>query len=87
MMDVALYERVSCVLRDETSFDETSASLSRFALARTRDARCFACGGAFSMRTGDFQRCMSCRAENYCPLTDAPAEERLRRWFHRRGIE
>ena len=45
---------------------------------------CFACGGSFSVRTGDFQRCTSCRAENYCPLTDVPAEERARQWFRRR---
>ena len=65
---------------------ETSASLSRCALARTRDVRCcFACGGVLSVRTGDFQRCTSCRAENYCPLSDEPTEERARRWFHRRG--
>lgn len=45
---------------------------------------CFACGGLLSVRTGDFQRCVSCRAENYRPLSDVPTEERVRSWFHRR---
>lgn len=48
--------------------------------------QCFACGGAFSVRTGDFQRCTACRAENYCPRSNTPVEERVRRWFHRRGV-
>ena len=47
--------------------------------------RCFACGGDFSVRTGDFQRCTVCCAENYCPLTNVSVEERVRRWFHRRS--
>ena len=80
MLDAVVHECVSC-----EPVDETSASLSRFALARTRDARCccFACGGPFSVRTGDFRRCASCRAENYCPLTNTPVEERARRWWFR----
>ena len=83
MLNALVHEDVSCAL----TCDETSASLSRCALARTRDVRCcFACGGALLVRTGDFQRCTSCRAENYCPLTDVPTEERVRRWFGRRHV-
>ena len=79
MLDAAVDERVSCAL----ACDETS-----FALARTRDARCccFACGGAFSVRMGDFRRCSACRAENYCPRMDVPAEERARRWWQRAAV-
>ena len=47
---------------------------------------CFACGGSFSVRTGDFQRCTSCRAENYCPQTNVTVEERVRRWFDSRRV-
>lgn len=55
-------------------------------VARGVGSMCFACGGVLTVRTGDFHRCASCRAENYCPQTNVPVEERARRWFRRRGV-
>lgn len=52
----------------------------------TKVSGCYACGGRFSVQTGDFQRCTSCRAENYCPHKATSIEERVQRWFFRRGI-
>ena len=66
---------MNVVVYERGSYSKSEASVSG----------CFACGGCLSVRTGDFLRCMSCCAENYCPLTTAPAEERVRQWFHRRG--
>ena len=80
MMNAVVHERVSCGdnsrarVRAERSESEASVSMA---------FGCFACGGRLSVRTGNFQRCTSCRAENYCPLTDVPVEERVRRWWQR----
>ena len=88
MLDAVAYER-SCALvcsNERPVYGRGGAASETLVTSRNVRCCCFACGGTFSVRTGDFQRCTSCRAENYCPRTDVSVEERVRRWFCLRGI-
>ena len=86
MVDAVMHERVSCVATNVAACGPSREATKSEALVFVLGFNCFACGGGFSVRTGDFLRCAVCCAENYCPRTNTPVEDRVHRWFYRRGF-